>query len=61
MVQRVNRTLIQIISSYIDSHHSNREQILQHLAITLRIVVHESAGKTLAKLVLSRKIITLFQ
>lgn len=61
MVGTCNRTLIEIISSYIASHHANRDRFLQHYTYALHTDVHESAGKTPSDLFWGRKTITFFQ
>lgn len=54
MVERVNRTLIEIISSYISFHNLNWDRILQHFAYALRTAVHELT-EVIYRIVLGKK------
>ena len=59
--ERVNRTLIQLISAYIKNYYDTWDQFIQHFAFALRSSVHDSTGKTPAELILGRKILAPLQ
>lgn len=61
MAERMNRTLIKMISSYIGLNHTNWDLFLQHISYGLLTAVQESTGKPPSELFLSRKGITPFQ
>ncbi|GFX41676.1 uncharacterized protein TNCV_3110721 [Trichonephila clavipes] len=58
--ERVNRNLVQIISSFIEENHENWDRFLQDFAFALRTSGNETINKTPAELFLGRKIITHF-
>ena len=55
--ERVNRTLIQMISAYIKNCHDTWNQFIQQFAFALRSSVLDSTGKTPAELFLGRNIL----
>ncbi|GFX95299.1 uncharacterized protein TNCV_848891 [Trichonephila clavipes] len=56
--ERVNRTLVQMIASFVEENHDNWERFLYEFSFALRTAVNETIGKTSAELFLCRKIIT---
>ncbi|GFX46143.1 uncharacterized protein TNCV_2094591 [Trichonephila clavipes] len=59
LTERVNRSLVQMIASFVEENHENWDQFL-HFAFALRTAVNETTNKTPAELFLGRKIITPF-
>ncbi|GFW43614.1 retrovirus-related Pol polyprotein from transposon 412 [Trichonephila clavipes] len=57
-MERVNRTLLQTISNFVEDNHENWDQFLKEFVFTIRTAVHETTRKTLAGLFLGRKLIT---
>ncbi|GFW30465.1 retrovirus-related Pol polyprotein from transposon 297 [Trichonephila clavipes] len=60
LTERVNRNLVQMISSFVEENHENWDQFLHEFAFALRTAVNETTNKTPAELFLGREIITPF-
>ncbi|GFW43382.1 retrovirus-related Pol polyprotein from transposon 412 [Trichonephila clavipes] len=60
LTERVNRNLVQMIASFVEENHENRDQFLHEFAFALRTAVNETTNKTPAELFWGRKIITPF-
>ncbi|GFY34701.1 uncharacterized protein TNCV_4701821 [Trichonephila clavipes] len=60
LTERVNRNLVQMITSFVEENHENWDQFLHEFAFALRTAVNETTNKTPAELFLGRKIITPF-
>ncbi|GFV98794.1 retrovirus-related Pol polyprotein from transposon 412 [Trichonephila clavipes] len=59
LTETVNRTLVQMITCFVEENHHNWDRLLHEFAFVLRTSVNEMIGKTPAEL-LGRKIITPF-
>ncbi|GFT97452.1 uncharacterized protein TNCV_1628781 [Trichonephila clavipes] len=60
-MERVNRTLVQMIACFVEENHDNWDRFLHEFAFALRTSINETTGKTPAALFLGRKIITPFR
>ncbi|GFT54089.1 retrovirus-related Pol polyprotein from transposon 17.6 [Trichonephila clavipes] len=60
LMERVNRTLVQMIACFVEENHENWDRFLHEFAFALRTSVNETINKIPAELFLGRKIITPF-
>ncbi|GFX20615.1 uncharacterized protein TNCV_4269471 [Trichonephila clavipes] len=60
-MERVNRTLVQMIACFVEENHDNWDRFLHEFSFALRTAANETTGKTPAELFLGRKIITPFR
>ncbi|GFW51408.1 retrovirus-related Pol polyprotein from transposon 17.6 [Trichonephila clavipes] len=60
LTEGVNRTLMQMISCFVEENHDNWDRFLHEFAFALRTSVIETPGKTPDELFLGRNIITPF-
>ncbi|GFU49101.1 uncharacterized protein TNCV_2310471 [Trichonephila clavipes] len=60
LTERVNRNLVQMTACFVKESHENWDRFLHEFAFALRTSVNETTNKTLAELILGRKIITPF-
>ena len=56
MVERFNRTLLQMLSVYVNSNHSNWDEHIPFLLMAYRSTIHESTGCSPNRLMLGREI-----
>ncbi|GFW07552.1 uncharacterized protein TNCV_3916851 [Trichonephila clavipes] len=61
LTERVNRTLVQMISCFVEENHDNWDRFLHEFSFALRTAVNETTGKTPAELFLGRIIIIPFR
>ncbi|GFW47513.1 retrovirus-related Pol polyprotein from transposon 297 [Trichonephila clavipes] len=61
LTKRVNRTLVQMIASFVEENHDNWDRLVHEFSFALRTAVNETNGKTPAELFLDRKTITPFR
>ncbi|GFW09380.1 hypothetical protein TNCV_2066381 [Trichonephila clavipes] len=59
-MERVNRTLVQMIACFVEENHEDWDRFLHEFAFALRTSVNETTNKIPAELFLGIKIITPF-
>ena len=58
MVERFNKTLVTMLSAYVNEHHSNWDSYLPYVMMAYRASVHETTGFTPNYMMLGREVST---
>jgi transposase InsO family protein len=58
MVERFNKTLVTMLSAYVNEHHSNWDSYLPYVMMAYRASVHETSGFTPNYMMLGREVST---
>lgn len=58
MVERINKTLVTMLSACVNDHHSDLDEHLPYVMMTYRTSLHETTGFTPNQLMLGREVST---